>query len=228
MQEITRGRKYYILTTLFFTGAAVMVLELLGTRVLGPYYGVSLYVWSSLITVALVSLSMGYWLGGRMADRDIMVVEEGKKGKGNKGLATSHPGGRLYLLVLGAGLATLVIPYASTPVLKATSGMGMRTGSLASATVLFTVPMVLLGMVTPYAIKMMAGSLKIVGATAGNLFSISTIGSFAGSILTGFFLIPNIGTKMIIYVQALVLVSLWIVWEVYNRKSSMPQEVLIN
>ena len=116
------------------TGAAVMMLELLGTRIIGPFYGVSLYVWSSLISVALIALSLGYYLGGVIADRET--------------------GFRLSYAIALAGLTAALIPFISRPVLLWTDDLGMRGGAFASALLLFTAPLTLLGMVGPQVIKM--------------------------------------------------------------------------
>ena len=110
-----------------------MVLELLGSRIIGPYYGVSLYVWSSMITVTLIALAAGYRLGGLAADRGAKAND-------------------LYRFVFLAGLFMLFITLISGPVLKATSKLGIRGGALLSSFILFTVPLLFLGMVTPFAV----------------------------------------------------------------------------
>jgi spermidine synthase len=214
MASVRGAGKYYIYMTLFFTGAAIMVLELLGTRVLGPYYGVSLYVWSSLISVTLVALAVGYWLGGKVADR---VVELNSKDMHTEE-ADARAARVLYRLIMASGIAVLLIPIVAGTVLKLTLPLGIRAGALVSAFILFSIPLAGLGMVTPYAIKILTDKLKVVGATAGNLFAISTVGSFIGTVLTGFVLIPNLGTKKVIFLQAGILILLWVVWELMDRK----------
>jgi len=193
------SRKGYLLITLFFTGAAVMVIELMGTRVVAPTYGAGLFVWASLITVALTCLSIGYWLGGVVADRRPVL-------------------GTVYLLVLISGLTLLPVPFLAPVVLRMGSYFGFRFGPLFSAYVLFSVPLVLLGMVSPCAVRIAAMELKILGRTAGKLYAVSTLGSFAGTILTGFVLIPSIGTRMILYVQGTILIMLWLIYLLLNRK----------
>ncbi len=158
------------------SGAAVLALEILGTRILGPFYGVSLFLWSSLITVTLAALSAGYALGGRWADR---------------GPTPS----RLALLLVGAGLWLLLIPPLRRPVLLLVEPLGIRLAVLAAATVLFFPPLALLGMVSPYAIRLKATNLSEVGQTAGNLYAISTIASVVSALATGFWLIPNVGVS---------------------------------
>ena len=140
-----------------------MMLELLGTRIIGPFYGVSLYVWSSLISVALIALSLGYYLGGVVADRETAF--------------------RLSYAIALAGLSAVAIPFLSRPVMLLTSDLGMRGGAFASALLLFTVPLTFLGMVGPQVIKMATLRREGVGMATGSVFAISTVGSVVGTLL---------------------------------------------
>ncbi|MBI4656870.1 MAG: fused MFS/spermidine synthase [Elusimicrobia bacterium] len=189
----------YIIITLFFTGAAIMVLEILGARIIGPYYGVDLYVWTSLITVTLISLSIGYWSGGKIADKRPEID-------------------LLYLFIFLAGIFMFLIPSISGPVLKLSRIFGVRGGALLSSCILFMIPLIFLGMVTPFSVKLITRELKSLGATAGKLYAISTFGSFLGTLLCGFILIPNAGIKKIIYWQAIVLILFWAGWKLLSRK----------
>jgi predicted membrane-bound spermidine synthase len=192
-------QKYYLFLTLFITGAAVMVLELAGTRVVAPIYGSGLFVWASLITVALTCLAIGYWIGGKIAD---------KKPKFST----------FYLIILMGGILIAPVSQISSPILKLTASLGLRIGPLFSAYILFALPLVLLGMVSPYAIKLSTTELNVLGATAGKLYAISTMGSFFGTLLAGFILIPNMGTKKIFFLQSLILILLWIGYHLINKK----------
>ena len=158
----------------FISGAAVLAIEILGTRILGPFYGVSLYLWSALISVTLIALSVGYAVGGWWADRGASRIN-------------------LYYIVAGAGIWTLVIPWIRGAVLTVAEPFGLRFAVLVAAFVLFFAPLALLGMVSPYAIKLKARDVSIVGRSAGNIYAVSTVGSVAAALLTGFFLIPNVG-----------------------------------
>ncbi|MEA2626679.1 MAG: hypothetical protein QOD06_2724 [Candidatus Binatota bacterium] len=159
---------------LVITGAAIMVLEVVGTRIIGPFYGVGLVVWCSLISVTLTSLALGYWLGGLIADRS----------------ASS----RLHQIVLLAAVLIALISVARPAVLSMTSPLGLRGGALASAGILFSGPLVLLAMAGPYVIRLRASRLDLVGLTAGSAYAISTVGSIAGTLLSGLVLIPVVGT----------------------------------
>ncbi len=149
-----------------------MFLEVVGTRVVGPFFGVGLYVWSALITVTLLSLAVGYWVGGKLAD------------------ARRDPA-PLYLIILGAAALTFLIPPLRTPVLSAAGELGFRAGALAGSALLFGPALFLLGMVTPYATKLYTERLDKLGASVGLLYSVSTLGSFLGTLTMGFYLIPT-------------------------------------
>ncbi len=169
----------YLYVVSFVGGAAVLALEILGTRVLGPFYGVSLFLWSALIAITLAALSLGYALGGRWADSNAKLHHLG-------------------ILFAGAGLWSLAIPLLKYPVLAVSEPLGLRGAVLTASFILFFPPLTLLGMVSPYMIKLRATSLETVGRSAGNLYAISTIGSVASALVTGFILIPNIGVNRLL------------------------------
>ena len=174
-----RTDRLVLYLTVSLTGAAIMMLELLGTRIIGPFYGVGLFVWSSLISVTLIALALGYFLGGLLADR--------------------IPHFRLSHIVILAALCSSLIPVCSRPVLEATNSLGIRGGSFASALILFTTPLTFLGMVGPQVIKLTVHQLDEVGTTSGVVYAISTIGSVLGTLFLGFFLLPAVGSSLVIY-----------------------------
>ncbi len=191
---------FYLYAIVFISGAAVLAIEILGTRLLGPFYGVSLFLWSALITVTLAALSAGYWLGGRAAD---------------KGASPSRLCGLLGL----AGAWLLLLPWLKYPILTLTEPLGLRPAVLIAALILFAPPLTLLGMVSPYAIRLCALRLDEVGRTAGNLYAFSTIGSVLSALLTGFLLIPNIGVNRLILAIGMVLLITAAVGFVLDKKS---------
>jgi spermidine synthase len=168
------------------SGAAVLALEILGTRVLAPFYGASLYLWSALISVTLAALATGYAAGGRWADR-------------------GPTGARLAAVLAMAGAWVLAVPLLRGPLLHVCEGLGLRTAVLVAATVLFFPPLALLGMVSPYAIRLAARNLDEVGRTAGDLFAVSTLASVVAALLTGFVLVPTLGVTRLLFAVALVL-----------------------
>lgn len=171
------------------SGAAVLALEILGTRVLGPFYGAGLFLWSALITVTLAALSLGYAIGGRWADR-------------------GPTANRLGMVLAVAGLWVLAIPLIRRPLLLVTEPMGLRGAVLTASFLLFFPPLTLLGIVTPYAIRLKAARMEEVGRIAGNLFAVSTLASVAAALMTGFVLIPYLGVgRLILVIGALLLLA---------------------
>lgn len=194
----------FLMATTLMTGAGVIMIEVLGARIAGPIFGVSLYIWTALITVTLVSLSLGYWIGGRAADRwpsaDV-----------------------LYALIGAAGLMISVIPLIDASVLvgcyEAFGGdWGVRLGVLSGALILFGPPLTLLGMVSPYVLRLALADLKQTGRTAGTLYAISTVGSVLGTIAAGFFLIPELGVKATFWASTAVILTPAIVWFALGRR----------
>jgi len=179
---------FYVYLAVIVSGASVLAIELLGTRVIAPFYGASLYLWSALISVTLAALSLGYAIGGRWADRGARISR--------------------FAIIIGlAGLWVAAVPWLRVPVLALTAGLGLRTAVLITATVLFFPPLTLLGMVSPYAIRLKADSLSVVGRTAGNLYAVSTLASVAAAVATGFFLIPNVGVSRLLLLIGMALVG---------------------
>ncbi len=196
--------KFYLPFAVVVSGASVLAVEILGTRVIGPWYGVSLYLWSALIGVTLAALAAGYAIGGRWADRGPDL-------------------GRFSLLLVAAGLWTLVIPWLKHPVLAASEPLGVRVAVLAAATALFFPPLLVLGMVSPYAIRLKAERLEVVGTTAGNLYALSTLASVAAAVATGFVLIPRMGvTRLLFAIGALLVLTGLVGWTLARRRRLAP------
>ncbi len=175
-------KKYNLEIIVLFSGAVVMILELVGSRILAPTLGTSLFIWTSLIGVILGSLSIGYWQGGKLADRNpnykilfgILVISS---------------------ILIGA------IGICHEQILEVTQKIfsDLRFNSFASALILFALPNIFLGMVSPYAAKLKLIDLKASGQTVGNLYALSTVGSILGTFSAGFWLIPFFGiTKILI------------------------------
>ena len=178
----------YLYLSISVSGASVLAIEILGTRILGPFYGVSLFLWSALITVTLAALSAGYALGGRWADK-----------------GATYP--RLSSLLTGAGVWLLAVPWIRNPLLHLAEPFGLRFAALIAALILFFVPLMLLGMVSPYAIKLRASSLEEIGRSAGNLYAVSTVASVVAALLTGFFLIPSFGVYRLTLAVGILLIA---------------------
>lgn len=168
--------RWVLYFTAFVSGAAVLAIEIVGTRILGPFYGVSLFLWSSLITTTLVSLSVGYAVGGRLADRAASLALLGK-------------------ILLAAGVWTALTAWMARPVIEAVEPVGLRGAVLLAALILFAPPLAALGSVSPISIRLAAKRVAGVGRAAGDLYAISTLGSVVAALVTGFFLVPNVGVR---------------------------------
>lgn len=178
--QMPAGRAFifYMIITALITGAAVMLIEVLGSRLIGPVFGVSLFVWTSLIAVTLIALAAGYMCGGWMSDR-------------------KPSPDYMYAAVLIAGVLTVMVPAFKAPVLRWCVSMGLRTGSFVGASVLLGPPLFMLGMVSPYLIRLASHGMRGIGVTVGMFYSISTLGSFAGTLMTGFYLMAHYGVRAI-------------------------------
>src|SRR4051812_12709307 len=186
----------------FVVGAGSLGAEIAAVRLLSPYFGASTVIWANTIGVVLVALSVGYWLGGRLADR--------------------HPHMRgLCLLALAAAALLALVPFVSHPLLNlavdaldeisagavlgsppAAVGLGGRAALLA-VLVLVAVPVLLLGAVSPYAIRLAVSKVEEAGTVAGRLYATSTAGSLLGTLLSALLLIPLVGTRRTFLIFAL-------------------------
>jgi predicted membrane-bound spermidine synthase len=183
---------WVLILLVFVAGAASLAVELAASRLLAPYFGTSLFVWANLIDLILLYLTIGYYLGGRIADRYPRPIV-------------------LYGLTSIAALLISVIPPLSPPILSwsqsafATSSISVFYGSLVSVIFLFALPMILLGCVSPFAIRLRIEQVGKSGRTAGQLYAISTAGSILGTFLPVLWLMPTIGTYRTFLVCAVVL-----------------------
>ena len=187
--------------TAFIGGLVSLALELAAARLLAPSFGTSELVWSAIIGLILLYLSVGYELGGKWADRS--------------------PQPRvLYTIILCAGLAIGTLPFISQPVLRlAAQGMlewslGLVAGPFVVVLVLFAAPVILLACISPFVIRLAMNDLSASGVTAGRIYAISTLGSFLGTFLPNLLLIPLLGTRRTFLFLALLtallgLVGLW-------------------
>lgn len=173
--------KNFLFFSVFVTGACVLVIEIAAVRALSPYFGNTLFTVSSVISIILAALSIGYYAGGRMADRE--------------------PHARRFFHIILLGGITTITAHTAGVIMLPLFGLLLSpiTGPLFSALVLFFLPALVLGMLSPYAIKLASehSPNEGVGAISGAIFFWSTLGSIAGSLAAGFFLIPNFGIDRI-------------------------------
>lgn len=180
--------------TVFGCGWVLMGLEIIGGRMLSPYFGSGVWVWGSIISVFLGSLSFGYYAGGLLSRR-------------------FPQGGGLAAIIFFAGVAVLPVAFFHRGVSEFFADLDLheRWGALLAATTLFFGPSALLGMVSPYAVRLAARSVSTVGVSAGTLYAVSTLGSFLGCLLTAFYFILWMGIQTILFSSAgaLALIAAW-------------------
>jgi spermidine synthase len=186
---------FFLRAIVFVGGLTSIGIELSAARLLAPYFGTSMFIWANLIGLTLTYLAIGYYLGGRLADR--------------------HP--KPWLLFTITAIAAFfsgIIPVIAHPILITSLdafdrvAVGAFYGSLVGTILLFAVPVTLLGFVTPFAIRLQMTDVHSAGITAGNIYALSTIGSIAGSFLPVLLLIPLVGTSKTFLILSLLLMAL--------------------
>jgi len=202
--------QFLLNVVVFVSGAVLMALEIVGSRVLAPYFGSSIFVWGSLISVVMAALSIGYYWGGWLSARQPSY-------------------GRLLTLLLTPGMLIFVLPFVYPTVNEwvASVDFGTRLNPLIACSVYFLLPGVFLGTISPYVIRLAATELSTVGSTAGTLYAVSTCGSIFGTLATAFYLIPLMGVSNIIHSLGITLagLSLVVVPLVRLRRLSMARVV---
>ena len=200
-------KKYKLETIVFLGGAIGMGLELIAARVLSPYVGSSNVVWTSIIGIILVSMSLGYWLGGKNADKGANLNQ-------------------LSNILLYAALATSAIPLLETCVVKILAGIipNLIVSAILCAIIVFSIPSFILAMISPYAVKIKSKEETEIGSLSGKISSLSTIGSIVGTFLMGFVLIPNIGVSNINISVTIILV----VMSIIARENKETKEIWRN
>src|SRR5256712_6161852 len=185
-------RQRLLLPLAFTGGLASLGMEFAAARRLAPFFGQSLFIWGTLIGLILIYLTIGYYAGGRLADR--------------------HPDARLlYQIAAAAALLTAAIPIVSRPILSlaqtgfAQLSVGLVLGSLISVIILLAAPVILLGMVSPFVIRLRIRQLETAGNAAGAVYALSTLGSILGTFIPVFWLIPTFGTRPTIFILAFAL-----------------------
>ncbi len=181
----------YLYVIVFVSGLVSLAVEFAASRLLGNYFGTSNLVWVSIVGLILIYLTAGYFIGGAWADR-----------------SPKHE--TLFIILSWAALAVGLIPLASRPILRLASNafdelqLGALVGSFVVVMVLFVIPVTLIGMASPFAIRLAITDTQQVGKISGRIYAISTLGSFTGTFVPTLLLIPTIGT----YRTFLVLASL--------------------
>ena len=188
-EGLSSGAIFSLHAIAFFSGAVVLLLEVLASRVLGPYLGTSFSVWVNIIGTILAALSAGYFLGGVLADRNQKLLP--------------------YIFLVAAAACSFV--RLGKPLLPHIGALGLTWGSLVAAILFFAPASLVLGTVSPYLLKIATKDTAKLGRTAGGISAASTLGSIAGTFVGGFWLIPKFPISSILAGMVVVLLglSLW-------------------
>lgn len=184
----------------FSSGFSIMGIELLGGRILAPFFGSSVHIWGSIITVFMLSLSFGYLLGGKMSIKCPSLAKYGS----------------IFLL---ASIMVLPIALFANPIMEFifTHIEDSRYGSLLASTALFFVPTIILGMISPYSVRLLVTDSEHSGQVAGGLYFVSTLGSALGTIITSFYMVLAFDVNAIIIGFALTLAVLGLLAILVNK-----------
>ena len=199
---------------MFTVGLSILGAEIAAARLLAPYFGASTIVWANTIGIVLVALSIGYWYGGKLADRN--PTREG-----------------LYRIVLLSGLLLAAVPFVADPFLGFavdaldSISAGAFVGSLLGVTLLVAVPILVSGAVAPYALRLAVADVAQAGTVSGRLYAISTVGSLLGTFTSALLFIPLIGTRRTFVVYGLLLVVLAAVGLVRARYLLAPAALAV-
>lgn len=186
--SLSPGLRKYLYFTAATTGAAIMIVEILGAKMLAPYLGTSHFVWTAQIAVTLVALATGYYAGGKLVDRAPRLE-------------------RLYAAILAAALYLAATVAVVEPLAYWCLSFKLAVGSLLASALLFFVPLGLLAMVGPFFVRMLTVAVSGVGGNVGRLTAISTLGSFVGTLLIGYLFIPFLRNSVTMYLTTAVLLA---------------------
>ena len=204
-------RRIYLYFAVFASGMTTLAVELSASRLLGNIFGTSNLVWASIIGLILIYLTAGYFLGGRWADR-----------------SPEHR--TMYIIMAWGAFLIGGVPLVANPVLRFAANafdglqVGILLGSFTAVIVLFSIPVILLGTISPFAIRLSIRTPEEAGRVSGRIYAISTLGSFIGTFLPVLLLIPLIGTTktFIVFSEFLMLVALAGLWISSGWRAALP------
>ena len=194
---ISQGLRRFLYLTAAITGGIILIVEILGAKMLSPFFGTSHFVWTAQIAVTLLSLAAGYYFGGWLVDRSANLK-------------------RLYLCILLAGLYLCLALAVLRPMAYLCLNFSLALGSILASLFLFFIPLTLLAVTGPFVIRVLTQSTQTVGGQVGRLSAISTVGSVLGTVLIGYVLIPFAPNSVTLVVSAGVLFAVvttyFLVW----------------
>lgn len=194
-----KNKNFYFLLS-FIEGGSVMAAELLGAKMLAPYFGSSLYVWATVLAITLGGLAVGYFAGGLLSYK------------------SKNPFALFYVL-LAAATFTVLMPFTSKMVLWAVGMHSLIPAVIASATCILFPPVFMMGMVSPLIIRAITIDVEHSGKAAGAIYAISTVGGIIATFLFGFYIIPNFGLTFPSIITGLVLGSIPLLVIIKQKKT---------
>jgi spermidine synthase len=208
---LSAAQRGYFYFTAAVTGGSIMIVEILGAKMLSPYVGTSHFVWTAQIAVALIALSFGYYIGGRVVDKSQRVSS-------------------LYWAILvAAAYLALTVAVVEPVAYACLSVKSFALGSLLASMALYFVPLALLAMVGPFFMRVLTSNIGNVGGNMGRLTAIGTFGSFAGTILIGYVLIPFLPNSWTMYILSLLLAIISLIHFIFwrGKKDSIAPVTLL-
>lgn len=192
----------FIYLLAFTSGFSIMGIELLGGRILAPFFGSSIHIWGSIITVFMLSLALGYLIGGKLSTHSASLSRYG-------------------IIFIAAGLTIFPIAMSSQWIMEVIfiNVEDSRYGSLLASLALFFIPTIILGMLSPYSVRLLVSDSNSSGEVAGRLYFVSTLGSALGTIITSFYLVLWFDINAIILSFAMLLISLGITAIILGKTS---------
>jgi len=198
IKNISIKTHWFLLLILIVEGGAIMAVELIGAKLIAPYYGNSIYVWAAVLATTLGALTIGYFTGGN--------------------LSVKHPSIKTLLTITSlSALFVLLMPIISSSIMTATMDLELRTGILLSCMVFLMPPLIAFGMVGPIAVRLATTDANDAGKIAGTVYFTSTMGGVAMTFLFGFYFIPFLGLKMSCYIVGLALSGLPLIYLIKTK-----------
>ncbi|MBI1225279.1 MAG: hypothetical protein GC192_08580 [Bacteroidetes bacterium] len=192
----------YVYLLSFLEGAAVMACELIGAKLLAPYFGTSLYVWAAALGLTLGGLMTGYFLGGIVSKR----FEDNVR--------------LLYWVLVFGGCTFFLMPFTSSWIMELTLHLNLQIGTVLSLLVFMFPPLVFMGMVSPIIINILTEEVKTAGNRAGNVYAISTLGGILATFLMGFYIIPEFGIRQPAMASGIILAFLPVISLLRKKKTT--------
>lgn len=182
-----KNKLYLFYAIAFLEGASLMAIELIGAKLVAPYFGSSIYVWTSVFTTTLGGIALGYFLGGRLSTKE-------------------NPEKILKTVLLFSAIYTAVLFPLSQWIMEGTIGLSIQLGSLISCLIVIFPVLLCFGMVSPLLIRILSDKKEEIGQKAGNVYTVSTFGGIIMTVLMGFYFIPYSGIKASLIITSCLLI----------------------